>query len=65
MECFKKMDKTGDGVITTDDMKGLHNARQHPKYKNGEWTEEQVHAEFLKTFDFDNPDGKVWCGYLY
>lgn len=35
-------------------------ARHHPKYMNGEWTEEQVFLSFLKSFDSPNdPDGKV------
>lgn len=55
---FQKMDKTGDGFITPDELKGLYNARHHPKYKNGEWTEQQVFTEFLNQFESDN-DGKV------
>uniref|UniRef100_A0A1I8F6Y1 Calmodulin n=1 Tax=Macrostomum lignano TaxID=282301 RepID=A0A1I8F6Y1_9PLAT len=35
---FQKMDKTGDGQITVKDLKGIYNARQHPKYQNGEWS---------------------------
>ncbi len=38
----------------------VYNARQHQKYRNGDWTEEQVFLEFLKTFDSPNdPDGVV------
>ena len=38
----------------------VYNARKHKKYENGEWTEKQVFAEFLKKFDSPNdPDGKV------
>ena len=38
----------------------MYNAKKHPKYLNGEWTEEQVFLEFLKTFDSPNdPDGTV------
>ena len=38
----------------------VYNAREHQKYRNGDWTEEQVFLEFLKTFDSPNdPDGIV------
>lgn len=38
----------------------VYNARHHKKYVNGEWTEEQVFASFLSSFDSPNdPDGKV------
>uniref|UniRef100_A0A1I8HLG9 Calcyphosin-like protein n=1 Tax=Macrostomum lignano TaxID=282301 RepID=A0A1I8HLG9_9PLAT len=51
---FQKMDKTGDGQIT------------HPKYQNGEWSEDQVFTEFLKTFEAPNTtDGVVtWEEFL-
>lgn len=59
-QAFHKMDKSGDGVITVQDLKGVYNARQHPKYQNGELTEDQVFLLFLKNFDSPNdPDGKV------
>ena len=38
----------------------VYNARKHPKYENGEWTEKQVFLDFLKKFDSPNdPDGVV------
>ncbi|KAI8509274.1 PREDICTED: calcyphosin-like protein [Branchiostoma belcheri] len=60
-KAFEKADKSGDGVITPADMKGVYNARQHPKYKNGEWTEKECFEEFLKTFEPDasKRDGRV------
>ena len=37
-----------------------YNANQHPKFRNGEWTEEKVFLSFLSNFDSpDDPDGKV------
>ncbi|TKS85114.1 Calcyphosin-like protein [Collichthys lucidus] len=39
MQAFRKLDKTGDGLITIEDLKGVYNAKNHPKYQNGEWTE--------------------------
>ncbi|XP_061119337.1 calcyphosine-like b isoform X1 [Conger conger] len=60
MQAFRKLDKTGDGVITIDDLKGVYNAKCHPKYQNGEWTEEQVFRKFLDSFDSPyDKDGQV------
>ena len=50
-KAFRKLDKTGDGEITVDDLRGVYNARHHPKYLNGEWTEDQVFLKFLESFD--------------
>ncbi|KAG1700920.1 Calcyphosin-like protein [Nymphon striatum] len=63
LEAYKKMDKTGDGIVTIDDLKGVYNARKHPKYENGELTEAQVFGLFLRNFDSPNdPDGKCLLG---
>ncbi|VUZ43423.1 unnamed protein product [Hymenolepis diminuta] len=59
-QAFNKMDRTRDGYITAEDLKGVYNCKFHPKYRNGEWTEEQVFNEFLKKFEAPNEiDGKV------
>ncbi|CAL8278881.1 unnamed protein product [Merluccius merluccius] len=60
MEAFRKLDKTGDGVITVDDLRGVYNVKNHPKFQNGEWTEDQIFRKFLDSFDSPNDkDGKV------
>lgn len=62
MEAFRKLDKTGDGVITVEDLRGVYNVRNHPKFQNGEWTEDQIFRKFLDSFDSPNDkDGKVIC----
>ena len=39
----------------------MYNVKRHPKYINGEMTEEQIFLEFLKNFDSpDDPDGQVY-----
>ncbi len=59
-QAFKKLDKTGDGVITIEDLRGVYNVKHHPKYRNGEWTEDQIFRKFLDSFDSpDDKDGKV------
>uniref|UniRef100_A0A8C5TCK9 Calcyphosine like n=1 Tax=Malurus cyaneus samueli TaxID=2593467 RepID=A0A8C5TCK9_9PASS len=60
MQAFQKLDKTGDGVITIEDLRGVYNVKYHPKYLNGEWTEDQVFRAFLDNFDAPyDKDGKV------
>lgn len=48
---YNKLDKNGDGQITVADLKGVYNVSKHPKYLNGEWTEDQILRKFLNTFD--------------
>ncbi|KAA0196461.1 Calcyphosin [Fasciolopsis buskii] len=60
MKAFRKLDKTGDGVITVQDLKGVYNCKHHPKFINGEKTEDEIFYEFLKTFQPENDyDEKV------
>ncbi|NXD05423.1 CAPSL protein, partial [Certhia familiaris] len=50
LQVFQKIDKTGDGIITIEDLRGTYNAKYHPKYINGDWTEDQVFRAFLDNF---------------
>lgn len=60
MAAFNKLDKDHSGQITAADLKGVYDVRHHPKYRNGQWTEEQCFNEFLKTFEVGgNVDGIV------
>lgn len=60
LKAFSKADKTGDGKITVEDLRGVYDVSQHAKVKSGEWTKDQAFAEFLKTFDSpNNPDGEI------
>jgi Ca2+-binding EF-hand superfamily protein len=61
-EAFDKLDVNGDGAIQLDDLKIVYaaNARNHPNYRSGQWTEEQTLQFFLDGLDTPgSPDGKV------
>ncbi|XP_060552059.1 calcyphosin-like protein isoform X1 [Ruditapes philippinarum] len=61
-QAFDLLDANKDGVLNMDDLKIVYstNARRHPKFVSGEWTEEQVLRNFLDSIDTPgNPDGKV------
>merc|ERR1712037_750876 len=46
-QAFRKLDKTGDGIVTVDDLRGVYNPKFHKKYINGEYTEDD---EFLNYY---------------
>jgi len=58
-KAFEKMDKTGDGVITVEDLKLNYNVRQHPKFLSGEKSEDELYKKFLDVFQPGNTDDKV------
>jgi len=58
-QAFAKMDRTGDGVVTIEDLQKYYDVSQHEKYKSGEWTKKQCFEEFLKVYDQGEKDNKV------
>lgn len=59
-EAFEKMDKTGDGEITVDDLKNVYNVKNHPRYISGEESEETILNRFLANFEQEaTKDGHV------
>ncbi|CAF0962718.1 unnamed protein product, partial [Didymodactylos carnosus] len=47
-------DKNGDGEITVDDLRGVYNVKSHPKYQNGDLSQDQILKQFLDRFDTPN-----------
>lgn len=59
-EAFKKLDKSGDAVVTLEDLNGVYNVKHNPRYLSGEETEEQILNKFLANFESNGSiDGKV------
>ena len=58
-KAFQKIDKSGDGFITIEDLCGTYDAKHDPRVISGKKTEQEVLAEFLDTFDVGDHDGKV------
>lgn len=56
---FAKLDQTGDGVVTVDDLRGVYSGHAHPKVCSGEWTEDEALHQFLDNFDTFEKDGQV------
>jgi len=56
---FTKMDASGDGVITIQDLKVNYDVSHHEKYKSGEWSADKILQEFLNNFQAGNTDEMV------
>lgn len=48
---FKKLDKTGDGIVTIEDLRDFYKAGRHPDVLAKRRTEGEILAEFLDTFE--------------
>ncbi|CAH1392694.1 unnamed protein product [Nezara viridula] len=58
-EAFDKLDKTKDGVITLEDLRGVYSVRDHPKYRSGEMSEDQILRKFMANFEKGCVDGTI------
>ncbi|GFR06671.1 calcyphosin [Trichonephila clavata] len=59
-KAFAKMDQSGDGSVTLEDLKGVYSGKEHPDVVEGKKSEDEVLLEFLANFDTPNKaDGKV------
>ncbi|XP_065296491.1 calcyphosin-like protein isoform X1 [Dermacentor albipictus] len=50
-KAFQKLDRSGDGQVTFEDLKSVYNVRNHPEYLNGQKTERELLNKFLATFE--------------
>lgn len=48
---FRKLDKDESGSILVQDIESMYQAKAHPDVRSGKRTEQEVHAEFLDTFE--------------
>ena len=58
-KAFLKFDRDGSGKIDRNDLHGVYDVSMHPKYQNGEMTEEEIFNEFLSNFGDKNGDGLI------
>lgn len=56
---FSKLDKDGNGYITSFDIRQQFNCSQHPKIISGEICFDEVFTEFLQCFGDKNKDGTI------
>ena len=56
---FRKLDKTGDGQVTIEDLIGVYDVSFHPDFRSGKKTRDQILTEFMSQWDTLNKDGKV------
>lgn len=57
---FKKLDTTGDGIVTFEDLVNTFNVEWHPKFKSGEMSKRDIIEDFMKQWDTTKKDGKVF-----
>lgn len=57
-KAFRELDKTGDEVLTVDDLKEDYIVKHHPKFQNKEETEQDIVNKYLSNFEKDK-NGKV------
>jgi hypothetical protein len=59
MLAFKKLDRTGDGRVTLDDIVNQMDVSFHPKFKSGQMSKQAILEEFMKQWDTVKKDGIV------
>lgn len=50
-KAFQKLDRSGDGQVTFEDIKGVYSVHNHPEYLNGQKSERELLKRFLGTFE--------------
>jgi calcyphosin len=59
MLAFNKLDKTGDGLVTLDDLKDSYDVSFHPEFKQGKKSKQAILEEFMGQWDTIKKDGIV------
>lgn len=60
LEAFAKLDESGDGMVTLEDVKANYDASGHPKVASGEMSEDDILSKFLGRFEGSTKqDGEV------
>ena len=50
-KAFRVFDKDGSGILDYNNIKRTYNAKKHPEVLSGQKTEDDIHMEFLDTFE--------------
>merc|ERR1712032_1733403 len=56
---YQKLDNTGDGLVTTEDIKNVYDVSQNPEVIAGKITPDEAFAKFMKQWETDKVDGIV------
>ena len=58
-QAYKVLDKTGDGLVTVDDVMIAYDGTYHPDFIAGLKTERQIIEEFMQVWETHKKDGVV------
>jgi len=56
-QAFQRLDRTGDGQVTIEDVQQCYDASQHPEVQNGRMTEDEALQEMMSVYE--DSDGEV------
>jgi len=56
---YNKLDRDGSGLVELNDIAGAYDVTQHPKFKSGEMSKNDILSEFMAQWDTDRRDNKV------
>lgn len=56
---YNVLDKSGDGLVTIDDIMDIYDASYHPDFISGRKTKEEVLREFMQVWETHKKDGIV------
>ena len=59
MMAYKKLDRDGSGLVELNDIAAAYDVTQHPKFKTGEMSKNDILSEFMAQWDKNVRDNKV------